>query len=461
MGAIFTEVVLSYPGQEAKASGLLTYPTLYMGIGNLIGMPLALVIGRRPVYIANLVFLLAGGIWCACSKSLDSHLAGRAIMSLAAGNSEALVQMMVQEIHFLHERGTKLGWVSAMQALGTAAFFLAQGYLVADMGWRWWYGLFTIINGAVFFLSLVLVPETGYDRPDEASEGHVHVKFNKDGTVDEVGELTKVVRVTTAHGNVLDMERFSPRTWKHDLSFFVMERKWSRFAIFYKQLLQALFIPTMFWLVLLNGAFLGLYVLGVSTFGTVLLAPPFNFAFTALGYVQAGQIADSILFLPIVGYGTDLVIKFMSKRNNGVYQPEYRLIILIVPAVVGVVCSIMYGQTASYPDKYTWGSVAVTYNAIFFAFLGANVVGLTYAIDSFPLAAGPLLVLICAGRGFISFGLSYATLPATQTLGFATTFNIFAIITGVLSLLAVPFYFYGRQIRRLGMKWFGEEEHEG
>ena len=66
-----------------------------MGIGNLIAMPLALTVGRRPVFLASILLLVVGGIWCACSKSLDSHIAGRDIMSLAAGQSEALAPMIV------------------------------------------------------------------------------------------------------------------------------------------------------------------------------------------------------------------------------------------------------------------------------------------------------------------------------------------------------------------------------
>lgn len=454
MGAIFSEVAPSYPGQASKASGLLTYPTLFMGIGNLIGMPLALAIGRRPIFLATLTILVLTGVWCACSKTLDSHLAGRNIMALAAGQSEALVPMMVQEIHFLHERGTKLGWVSAMQALGTAAFFLAQNYLVGALGWRWWYGLFTVFNGVALILSFFLVPETGYVRPAEASEGQVHLDFNKNGDLEEAGEIHKVIRVTTASGNVLDLDKYSPRTWKYDLKLFTMKADWSQVVTFYRQLVQGLAIPSMVWILLLNGAFLGLYVLQVSTFADILLAPPYDFAFNSLGFVQAGQIVDSILFLPILGYGTDLVIKLMSKRNNGVYQPEYRLIMLFIPAIVGVICTVVYGQAGSRPTKWSWGSVAVAYNAVFFSFLGANIVGITYAIDCFPLVAGPLLVLICAGRGFISFGLSYATLPATKTLGYSGTMNVFAIITSVLCLMAIPCYIFGHHFRKLAQRWY-------
>lgn len=70
----------------------------------------------------------------------------------------------------------------------------------------------------------------------------------------------------------------------------------------------------MFWLLLLNGAFLGLYVFEASTFSDVLLAPPYLLSFTDLGYVQAGQIIDCLIFLPLLGYGSDWMIKFMSRR---------------------------------------------------------------------------------------------------------------------------------------------------
>lgn len=81
-----------------------------MGIGNLISMPLCVAIGRRPVFLGTLVLCVASSIWCANAKSLNSHIAGRDIFSLAAGQSEALAPMIVQEIFFLHERGRAIAW---------------------------------------------------------------------------------------------------------------------------------------------------------------------------------------------------------------------------------------------------------------------------------------------------------------------------------------------------------------
>ena len=67
-----------------------------MGVGNLICMPLALAIGRRPVYLLSLLILIGSAVWAAYSKSYYEHLSARMLLGFAAGQSEALVPMMIQ-----------------------------------------------------------------------------------------------------------------------------------------------------------------------------------------------------------------------------------------------------------------------------------------------------------------------------------------------------------------------------
>lgn len=187
-----------------------------------------------------------------------------------------------------------------------------------------------------------------------------------------------------------------------------------------------------------------------STFAIVLMSPPYLFSFNTLGYVQAGQVVVCLIFLPLLGYGTDFIIRFMSKKNNGKFKPEYRLPVMIIPAIVGVVCAMIYGESGQHPTEWHWSAPVVSYNASFFAFLGANIVGITYAVESFPQAAGPLLVVVCAGRGLISFGISYAVLPSIAAIGYTGAMRIEGAIAGALALLAIPVYFAGPSLRRLG-----------
>lgn len=128
-------------------------------------------------------------------------------------------------------------------------------------------------------------------------------------------------------------------------------------------------------------------------------------------------------------------------------QPEYRLITLSLPIALAVLGCVLYGQAGAHPDRWHWMTIVAPYNICFFAFLGANLIGITYVVDSFPSKAGPLLLVICAGRGFISFGLSYSTVPLISLTGYDGAMNIFAIISGVMGALAIPVYFFGARIR--------------
>lgn len=116
LGAVKPQLEEIYPGEGTKIDHLLTFPTLFMALGNLFSMPLCQAVGRRPVFLATLLLLVISGIWCAASvSSLDSHIAGRNIMSVAAGQSEALAPMMIQEVHFVHQRGNRVAWFVALR----------------------------------------------------------------------------------------------------------------------------------------------------------------------------------------------------------------------------------------------------------------------------------------------------------------------------------------------------------
>lgn len=238
------------------------------------------------------------------------------------------------------------------------------------------------------------------------------------------------------------------------MAVFRLKPDWKGIPLFYKHVAQGLCVPSMLWLLLLNGAYLGIYIFQSSTFSTILLAPPYQFAFTSLGFVQAGQIVICFIFLPTLGYGSDYVIRVMTRRNEGEYKPEYRFLVLAAPSITGVVSAIIYGQAGSFPDEWNWSAVVITYHGIFFAFLGANIVSITYAIDSFPLQSASLLVVICAGRGLVGFALSYSVLPSIKALGYHGSMNVQAIIAAVLAVIAIPMFFVGPRIRLFAQRQF-------
>jgi predicted MFS family arabinose efflux permease len=59
-------------------------------------MPIGIAVGRRIVLLAATVIMILSAGLCAGATTYEWHLAGRIILGLSAGQSEALVPMITQ-----------------------------------------------------------------------------------------------------------------------------------------------------------------------------------------------------------------------------------------------------------------------------------------------------------------------------------------------------------------------------
>jgi MFS family permease len=74
---------------------ILLDPSLFMGLGNFISMPIALAVGRRPVFLVSCVVQVIALILCATNNGYAWHFAARCVLGLAAGQSEALCPLII------------------------------------------------------------------------------------------------------------------------------------------------------------------------------------------------------------------------------------------------------------------------------------------------------------------------------------------------------------------------------
>ena len=139
----------------------------------------------------------------------------------------------------------------------------------------------------------------------------------------------------------------------------------------------------------------------------MLLAPPYNYPFTSLGFVQGGQIVSSLLMLPILGYGGHFLTRAIAKRNGSLSETEHRLIPMLLPAIVGVISCVILRHGRLAPDATVFMGCSCFLNAEYVDFLGIILIGFTFTLNSHPQHAAPVLVLICAVRVLASFGISF------------------------------------------------------
>ena len=104
---------------------------------------------------------------------------------------------------------------------------------------------------------------------------------------------------------------------------------------------------------------------------------------------------------------SDWYILRRSRQNKGIMEPEFRLWLLIVPAILNSTGLLMYGLGAY--NGLSWViSAGVGTAFIGFGIGSGGAICLTYAIDAYPGIAAESMVLILFIRNVIGFSFTFA-----------------------------------------------------
>jgi hypothetical protein len=253
-------------------------------------------------------------------------------------------------MYFLHERSKYLMTQQAIQVIITTIYTVFASPIAGKITPEGWYGLGAGLSGLVFLAALFFLPETKYERPlssyQEAAEHH----FDIEETVKQASPSVTLCTVKPE----LDFVRYAPRTFRSDLRLWVGKPNMKAVVDVYKQMFGLIAFPNVLWALCLNGLTLGANIAIGTTYGNIVTAPPYNWAQDKASYVNIGQIVVAIIALPLLGSGSDKLVKWRAQRNGGIHEPENRILPLIIPLIVGVFSCVLYGLAAQNPTHYHW-----------------------------------------------------------------------------------------------------------
>jgi MFS family permease len=158
---------------------VVCFNLLFMGLGNLLWVPLSRVIGKRPVYLSALLLFTACNVWTYEACTYESLLASRIVSGLASAAADATVPSLIADLFFVHERGHYM--MIFHFALSTGFFVgpLICAYVTQEAGWRWTCGFLAIAGGATFVVGFFTIRETNYRRETPNSAMPVSVYPSK------------------------------------------------------------------------------------------------------------------------------------------------------------------------------------------------------------------------------------------------------------------------------------------
>lgn len=141
-------------------------------LANLAGLPvmaaLADRVGRRTVYLADVVLFAVGTLVVSLAPSFEVLLVGRVVQGLGASGIFPVASAVVGDTFPPETRGRAVG---ALGAVFGVAFLIGPaigGIMLAVASWRWLFALSLPLAAVVFALSARTVPDTRVPDPKPA-----------------------------------------------------------------------------------------------------------------------------------------------------------------------------------------------------------------------------------------------------------------------------------------------------
>lgn len=191
----------------------------------------------------------------------------------------------------------------------------------------------------------------------------------------------------------------------------------------------------------------------ISTLAPALFSPPpYLFTSADLGLFTVSSFIGIVVAWPIAGPVTDLLSRYLRKRNNDIHKPEHRLPALLLPFLICPIGLIVFGYTIARHQHYVRPAVGAAICAAGLTLVPS--VMLSYVVDSYPRTSGEALVLVNTSKNVVAFGLARGAYSWMAMEGVEKMFYEFAGIQWAVLALALPLYFAGPWIRARTQKLF-------
>lgn len=134
-------------------------------LGPLMFTPFANVYGRRSAYLLSILIGFASAVGSASAKSFGTLILARALNGFGPSAALGLGAGTVVDLFYMHERGKAMGFFTLTMTQGAHFAPIVGGYVARARGWRWCFWVGAILNGVMFLICLLFMPETLFDRP--------------------------------------------------------------------------------------------------------------------------------------------------------------------------------------------------------------------------------------------------------------------------------------------------------
>ncbi|CAJ0553033.1 Ff.00g115450.m01.CDS01 [Fusarium sp. VM40] len=410
--------------------------------------------GKRPVFVVSSVLGLVGCLVAEFANNYNTLVAGRLLQGIGGSAYESLCTSVVNDIYFVHQRGLYVAIVIFFLSSLSNGVSVLAGVITTKLGWPYNFHIllpFVVVQTVLVFL---FVPETVYNRSPLLNIDRTASIFEQDISEEkdlQAGHVevadTKTGVPSPAHPEWVDGSQApKPKSFRQELALYngVFTRK-SLLSMMLASLAIVLNVIASY-NVLVSGLVMAWFVAMSVLAGVMFAAPPWTFDSASIGYVSIGPLVGGAIAMIILVLVSDPIIRSMTKRNQGVYEPEFRLVLAGIGGVFTVAGLVGFGHAIE--AQVSIIGISTIWGITLFGMSIVASVTMTYALDAQPAHAVEIFIMNITFKNFFFYGLTNFIVDWYMSGGAAQLFDTIAGITAFLTLLTVPMYFYGKKYRR-------------
>ncbi|USP82025.1 uncharacterized protein yc1106_09299 [Curvularia clavata] len=380
--------------------------------------------GKRPLFVISTVILLATNVWGFFTRSFISLAVMRVIQGIASAPLETLVTSTVSDLYFVHQRGTRIAVWGCMLSAGVLLGQTIAGAIIQNVSFEATFGISALIFIPILFGMYFIVVETTYygARPTGGKPD-----FDDTDSITQADEPKPTYRSQLA----IFRGRLSPESfWKN---------AWKPVPL--------IAFPAVLFSTIVYGSYftwlLTISVLSVNIFS----APPYLLNPAQVGMTNLPLLGVALIGSPLSGWTADAVAKFMARRNKGIFEPEFRLTLMVPATIFATIGFLGFGITTSQGYPIAWPLVFMSIHSLSVPF--ASTASLTYVIDCHPKDANQAFVTINFTKAVFTFIATTYANGIMAKVGPRMVFDSVTLINLAICSLTIPAYIYGKRFRSL------------
>lgn len=150
--------------------------------------------------------------------------------------------------------------------------------------------------------------------------------------------------------------------------------------------------PAVLWSTVVYSLSVGWLIVLSETVAHIYQEQPYEFTRLQTGLVYLSPFIGGIIGTAVAGKASDIIVRAMCRRNGGVYEPEFRLVMGIPIAITTAIGLMGFGWSAQERDR--WIIPTFFFGLISFGCSLGSTTAITFCVDSYRQYASEALVTL-------------------------------------------------------------------